>query len=175
MAPFRRRQSRFWRLWASGWIPTARPFYGTERVQRRWQCRAANYTRRGNTLYIHQHFWPGHTPAAEWLDFYQPEVVVAIGGLKPKALSARLLKTGQKVEFTQDEFTSDSPDCRCSAPDQPATVIEVECDGEPIVDHDAQAFAVAAVQGWHQRVSSPGSIAGESCVYANAGWARAKA
>ena len=36
-----------------------------------------NFTRRGNTLYMHVYYWPGHTPAAEWLDFYKPEVVVA--------------------------------------------------------------------------------------------------
>ncbi len=58
--------------------------------------RELNYTRRGNTLYIHQHFWPGHTPAAEWLDFYKPEVVVAIGGLKPKVLSARCSRPGRR-------------------------------------------------------------------------------
>ena len=86
------------------WLDTnGKAIYGTERGQLGGNVNA-NYTRRGNTLYIHQHYWPGHTPAAEWLEFYKPEVVVAIGGLKPKALSARLLKTGQKVEFTQDEF-----------------------------------------------------------------------
>ena len=79
--------------------------------------------------------WPGHTPAAEWLDFYKPEVVVAIGGLKPKVLSAKVLKTGQKVEFTQDEFNFRLTGLPMHAPDQPATVIEVECDGEPTVDH----------------------------------------
>jgi alpha-L-fucosidase len=88
-------------------------------------------------LYVHQHFWPGHTPAAEWLSFYQPEVVVALGGVKPKALSARLLKTGQKVEFTQDEFTLRLTGLPMQAPDQPATVIEVECDSEPVVNHEA--------------------------------------
>src|ERR1700744_5234615 len=86
------------------WLDTnGKAIYNTDR------CRAGGntnvgYTRRGNTLYLHQHYWPGHTPAAEWLDFYRPEAVVAIGGLKAKALSARLLKTGQKIEFTQDEF-----------------------------------------------------------------------
>ena len=71
-------------------------------------------------------------------DFYKPEVVVAIGGLKPKALAARLLKTGQKVEFTQDEFALRLTGLPLTAPDQPATVIEVECDGEPVVDHEAE-------------------------------------
>ena len=31
------------------------------------------------------HFWPGHTPAAEWLSFYQPTTVVALGGSSPKS------------------------------------------------------------------------------------------
>jgi alpha-L-fucosidase len=108
--------------------------YGTDRCKGGGNT-SANYTRSGNTLYIHQHYWPGHTPAAEWLSFYQPEVVVAIGGLKAKALSAKLLKTGQKVEFTQDEFTLRLTGMPLAAPDNPATVIEVECDAEPTIDH----------------------------------------
>ncbi len=119
------------------WLDTnGEAIYGTERGDLQVNDNS-NFTRRGNTLYIHTHFWPGHTPAAEWLSFYQPEVVVAIGGLKPKALSARLLKTGQKVEFTQDEFTLRLTGLPMQAPDQPATVIEVECDGEPVVNHEA--------------------------------------
>jgi len=55
--------------------------------------------------YIHQQYCAGHTPAADWLAYYQPEVVIAIGGLKPKVKSARLLKTGESVTFTQDEFS----------------------------------------------------------------------
>ena len=54
----------------------------------------------------------------------------------PKALSARLLKTGQKVEFTQDEFSFRLTGLPLVAPDQLATVIEVECDGEPTIDHE---------------------------------------
>jgi alpha-L-fucosidase len=98
---------------------------------------SCNYSRKGNTLYVHVHAWPGHTPAAAWLDFYKPEVVMAIGGLKPKVLSARVLKTGKKVEFTQDEFSFRLTGLPLAAPDQPASVIEVECDGEPMVDHAA--------------------------------------
>jgi alpha-L-fucosidase len=112
--------------------------YGTDRCQAGGNVNA-NYTRRGNTLYVHQQFWPGHTPAGEWLDFYRPEIVVAIGGLKARALSARLLKTGEKVEFTQDDdFSLRLIGLPLAAPDQPATVIEVECDSEPIVDHEAE-------------------------------------
>jgi alpha-L-fucosidase len=117
------------------WMDTnSKAIYGTDRGQLGANV-SGNFTRRGNTLYLHQHFWPGHTPAAEWLTFYQPEAVIAIGGLKPKVLSARLLKTGQKVEFTQDEFTLRLTGLPLKAPDQPATVIEIECDGEPTVDH----------------------------------------
>jgi alpha-L-fucosidase len=119
------------------WLDTnGKAIYNTERGSFEANVNA-NYTRRGNTLYIHQQYWPGKTPAAEWLSFYQPGAVIAIGGLKPKALSARLMKTGQKVEFTQDEFAFRLTGLPLEAPDQPATVIEVECDGEPVIDHSA--------------------------------------
>jgi alpha-L-fucosidase len=119
------------------WLDTnGKAIYGAERIDAEWATNL-NFTRRGNTLYVHAYFWPGHTPAAEWLDFYKPEVVVAFAGLKPKALSARLVKTGQKVDVTQDEFTLRFTGLPLAAPDQPATVIEVECDGEPVTDHTA--------------------------------------
>jgi alpha-L-fucosidase len=86
-------------------------------------------------LYVHQKSWPGHTPAAQWLSFSQPEAVVAIGGLKPKVKSARLLKTGEKVLFTQDEYTLRLTSLPVAPPDSPTTVIELECDAEPAVDH----------------------------------------
>ncbi len=121
---------------AGKWLDTnGKSIYGTDRLQAGGNVNA-NYTRRGNTLYIHQHFWPGHTPAAEWLSFYQPEVVVAIGGLKAKVLSAKLLKTGQKVDFTQDEFSLRLTGMPLTAPDNPSTVIEVECDAEPTIKHE---------------------------------------
>jgi alpha-L-fucosidase len=119
------------------WLDTnGKAIYGAERGEFGWNTNA-NYTRRGNTLYVHQQFWPGHTPAAEWLSFYQPEVVVAIAGLKAKVKSARLLKTGEAVAFTQDELTLRLTGLPLQAPDQPSTVIEVECDAEPVVSHDA--------------------------------------
>jgi alpha-L-fucosidase len=120
------------------WLDTnGKAFYETDRGSFS-STAGANFTRRGNTLYVHQHFWPGHTPAAEWLSFFQPEAVIAIGGLKPKVLSAKLLKTGQPVKFTQDEFTFRLTGLPIDPPDSPATVIEVECDGEPVIDHGAE-------------------------------------
>lgn len=119
------------------WLDTnGKAIYGTDRGSSGGNPNA-NYTRRGNTLYIHQQYWPGHTPAAEWLSFYQPETVIAIGGLKARVKSARLLKTGQSVTFTQDELTLRLTGLPVQAPDQPATVIEIECDSEPHVDHEA--------------------------------------
>jgi alpha-L-fucosidase len=119
------------------WLGTnGKAIYETERGDFSWNTNA-QYTRRGNTLYIHQQYWPGHTPAAETLSFFQPEVVIGIGGLKAKAKSARLLKTGEEVKFTQDEWSLRLTGLPLTAPDQPATVIEVECDAEPAIDHEA--------------------------------------
>ena len=93
------------------------------------------FTRRDNTLYVLQKYWPGVTPAAQWLSFFQPGVVVAIGGLKTKVKSARLLKTGQNVPFTQNEPLSFRlTGLPVEAPDSPLSVIEVECESEPVLD-----------------------------------------
>jgi alpha-L-fucosidase len=94
-----------------------------------------NFSRRGNTLYIHVYFWPGRTPAAQWLSFLQPPAVVAVGGMQGKALSARLLKTGQQLAFRQDDYSLQITGLPADPPDDPVTVIAVECDREPSVDH----------------------------------------
>ena len=94
-----------------------------------------NFTARENTLYLHVYFWPGKTPAAAWLDFYRPETVIAVGGVRPRVRSARLLKTGQPVAFTQDATTLRLTGLPEAAPDHPSTVIALECDGPAFVDH----------------------------------------
>jgi hypothetical protein len=38
------------------------------------------------------------------------------------------------------------------APDQPATVIEVECDAEPVIDHETPPRPLAPLQGRRQLV-----------------------
>jgi alpha-L-fucosidase len=119
--------------WLDG---NGKSIYGTERGSYSWSSNA-NYTRRGNTLYIHQQYWPGDSPAAEWLPFFQPPTVVAIGGLKTKVKSVRMLKTGQNVTFAQDEFSLRLTGLPAQAPDHPTTVFEVECEGEPVIDHEA--------------------------------------
>src|ERR1700742_811578 len=79
------------------------------------QVRRSNYasfTRTGNTLYMHVHFWPGE--------------YVAISGLRVKVKSARLLKTGAEVKFTQDEYQTKFIGLPQAAPDYPVTTIAIE-------------------------------------------------
>jgi len=57
------------------------------------QPRRGNYlsfTRKGNTLYAHVHYWPGET--------------VVIGNLLNKVLSAKFFATGEPVKFQQDDY-----------------------------------------------------------------------
>ncbi|MBN9587880.1 MAG: alpha-L-fucosidase [Alphaproteobacteria bacterium] len=95
--------------------------YGADR------CRVArntyaNFTRKGNTLYMHVHFWPGSD--------------VAISGLRQKVLSAKLMNTGQSVAVAQDGFRTHLTGLPATAPDSPVTTIALECDGEPVQDTD---------------------------------------
>jgi len=80
----------------------------------------ANFTRRGNTLYMHVHFWPGAD--------------VSISGLKVRVLSARLLKTGAPVTVLQDPYRTHLTALPPEAPDTPVTTIVLECDGVPTQD-----------------------------------------
>lgn len=103
------------------WMETnSETIYGADLCQPR-RSSYASFTRKGNTLYMHIHFWPG--------DY------VAIGGLMNKVLSARLLKTGQKIDFTQDGFRTRFTGLTQEAPDFPVTTIAIECDGEPHQDN----------------------------------------
>jgi alpha-L-fucosidase len=102
-------------------------------------CRAswhtfAGYTRKGNTLYIHVHFWPAQTAGTKALEYYKPPTVVAIGGLRAKVKSARLFASGQKVDFVQDDISVRFTGLPQKPPDDPVTVIAAECESEPIVD-----------------------------------------
>lgn len=89
------------------------------------QVRRSNYasfTRTGNTLFMHIHFWPG--------DY------VAISGLQTKVKAAHLLKTGVEVKFTQDKFQTKLNGLPDQAPDYPVTTIAIECEGEPTQNTD---------------------------------------
>jgi len=80
-----------------------------------------NFTRKGNTLYVHAHFWPGET---------------LVVGLTNKVLSAKLLAGGKKVEFTQDRFRVRFTGLPAAPPDDPVTTLAVECDSEPAQNTD---------------------------------------
>ena len=80
----------------------------------------ALFTRKGNTLYMHVHFWPGE--------------YVAISGLKAQVKSARLHASGKAVKFDQDRFRTRLTGLPSMAPDDPVTTIAIECDSEPIQD-----------------------------------------
>jgi alpha-L-fucosidase len=109
--------------------------YAAERCNAGWHP-YADFTRKGNTLYIHVHFWPGQTLGTETLAFEHPPVVVAIGGMRSKVVSARLLASGTPVKFLQDDIAARFVGLPVAAPEQPVTVIQVECDSEPVVDSD---------------------------------------
>ena len=89
----------------------------------RCQPRRSNYcsfTRRGNTLYAHVHFWPGET--------------VVVGGLLTRVKSASLLESGKKVDFVQDKFRVRLTGLPKQAPSHPVTTIAIECESEPTQD-----------------------------------------
>jgi len=103
-----------------GWLArNGEAIYQTEpcRVTR---SNFAGFTRRGNTLYAHCHFWPGS-------DF-------GIGGLRNRVQSARLLVSGKPLAFQQDDFRLRFTGLPVAAPDDPVTVLAIECDSEPVQD-----------------------------------------
>jgi alpha-L-fucosidase len=95
--------------------------YQSETTQPR-RSAFASFTRKGNTLYMHVHFWPGET--------------VALGGLTNQVKSARLLASGKEVKFEQEKFRVRFTGLPEKAPDDPVTTIAIECDGEPKQDTD---------------------------------------
>ena len=79
-----------------------------------------SFTRTGNTLFLHVHFWPGTD--------------VAISGLTTKAKTAYLVKGNRKVEIAQDPYRVHLTGLPSEAPDSPITTIAIECEGEPKQD-----------------------------------------
>jgi alpha-L-fucosidase len=107
--------------------------YEAEPCKASWHT-FAGYTRKGNTLYIHVHFWPAQTAGTKALEYYKPPTVLAIGGLRTKVKSARLFASGQKVDFVQDDISVRFTGLPQDAPDRPVTVIAAECESEPTID-----------------------------------------
>jgi len=95
--------------------------YGADRCEVR-RSLFANFTRKGKTLYVHCHHWPGDS----W----------AIAGLRTKVRSAKLLCTRQRVRFEQDRFRVRFWGLPKKAPEKPVTVLALECASVPKQDHD---------------------------------------
>lgn len=93
--------------------------YTSEQCQPR-RSNYASFTRKGNTLYMHVHFWPGDT--------------VALAGLMTPVKSARLLASGNEVKFQQDRFRVRFTGLPNDPPDRPITTIAIECESEPKQD-----------------------------------------
>ena len=105
-----------------GWIErNGATIYQSEKCQPR-RSNYASFSRKGNALYMHVHFWPGST--------------VALGGLRNKVQSAKLVASGQPVKFEQDDFRVRFIGLPEKAPDDPVTTIAIQCDGEPHQDTD---------------------------------------
>ena len=75
---------------------------------------------RGYNLYEMVYFWPGSE--------------LAIGGIKTKAISAKLYGTSTAVKFDQDDFRLRFTGLPVAAPDPLVSVLEVEFDAPPVQD-----------------------------------------
>jgi alpha-L-fucosidase len=93
--------------------------YGT-RTSKVNRFEYAGITRKGNTLFLHVHAWPGKE--------------IQIGAIVTKARSARFLATGKPIQFDQNSNRLRFHDIPATAPDHPTTVIAVEFDSEPVQD-----------------------------------------
>jgi len=94
--------------------------YGSGLCQPR-RSNYASFTRKGNTLYMHVHFWPGDS--------------VVVAGLQAQVKSARFLASGKRIDFQQDRFRVRMTGLPLEAPDHPVTTITLECDAEAMQDN----------------------------------------
>jgi alpha-L-fucosidase len=81
----------------------------------------SDFIERGNKLYIMIQFWPGSE--------------VSIGGLKTKAVSAKLYGSSTPVKFDQDDFRLRFTGLPATAPNPMISVLEVEFDAPPEQDN----------------------------------------
>jgi alpha-L-fucosidase len=94
--------------------------HGADRCQPT-RSRFASFSRQGNTLFMHVHYWPGQT--------------VVLGNLLNKVKSVRLLATNRPVKFEQNEWRVRMTGLPRIAPAL-VTTLALECDGEPKQDHE---------------------------------------
>jgi alpha-L-fucosidase len=84
----------------------------------------ANFTRIGNTLFMHVYFWPGGD--------------VALSGLRTKVKTARFFSSNEEIKFSQSEYRVHLVGLPIEAPDSHATTIALECESEPTEYSDAE-------------------------------------
>ena len=94
--------------------------HGADRCQPT-RSRFASFSRKGNTLFMHVHYWPGET--------------VVLGNLLNKVKSVKLLAPKQPVKFEQNEWRVRMTGLPKMAP-YLVTTLALECDGEPRQDHE---------------------------------------
>ncbi|PWT92099.1 MAG: alpha-L-fucosidase [Blastocatellia bacterium] len=82
-----------------------------------------SFTRKGNTLYAHVHYWPGET--------------VVIGNLVQKVSSVKMHGSNQPVKFEQDDYRVRLLGLPRVAPEL-VTTFELECDAEPRQDNEGK-------------------------------------
>jgi alpha-L-fucosidase len=59
---------------------------------------------------------------------------MSFGGFRSKVKSVQLLDSRKLVTFTQDDLSLRLTGLPAVAPDQPATVLVIECEAEPAMD-----------------------------------------
>jgi len=82
-----------------------------------------SFTRRGNTLYAHVHYWPGET--------------VVIGNLLNKVSAVTMHGSNTPVKFEQDDFRIRLVGLPQRAPEL-VTTFALECDSEPKQSHEGK-------------------------------------
>ncbi len=108
---------------AAGWRRMGIRSFKSDRCQP-WRPSYATFTRTGNTLYMHVHFWPGGD--------------VSLSGLQTKVKSAWFMKSKQPIKFTQDEVRVHLTGLPMAAPDTPVTTIAIECESVPTQNLDPE-------------------------------------
>jgi alpha-L-fucosidase len=101
-------------------LKNGKAIHGADRCQPT-RSRFASFSRKGNTLFMHVHYWPGET--------------VVLGNLLNKVKSVRLLATNRSVKFDQNEWRVRMTGLPRAAPAL-VTTLALECDGEPKQDHE---------------------------------------
>lgn len=87
-----------------------------------WRPSYAMFTRRGSTLYMHVHFWPGRD--------------VSLSGLQTKVKSVRFLTGSALLPFKQDDWRVHITGLPVEPPDHPVTTLVLECESEPRMNTD---------------------------------------